>query len=56
MIVKEPQSYEEIKQRNFKGRTFDITQDNCRQLQLDIEWLIEEIKKLRQIIIEDVIK
>lgn len=35
--------FEEIKRRNFPGRTFDLTQENARQLQVDVEYLLELI-------------
>lgn len=43
--AKEPESFEEVKKRNYAGRTFEVNQFNMRQLQLDIEWLIKWCEK-----------
>jgi hypothetical protein len=40
--AKEPKSIEEVISRNKTGRTFEVNQFNCRQLQLDLEFMLAD--------------
>lgn len=43
-----PTSFKEVEERNYAGRVFDITQKNVRQLQLDVEYLIELLENTKK--------
>lgn len=38
----------DITRRNFKGRVFELTQENARQLQMDVEYLIDVVEELHK--------